>query len=242
MPKTYLIIFLSLAALGPLQAASVHILQIRGDVQIRRGLDEVWTFARAGDDLEEMDSIMTGPESGVTLQLADGTQFRLAGLTMIDIADLRRLSQQEMFLYIMSQKVDKLPKPPTGTKLEIGSVSVVHGENKAVPAMTPAPAELADKEFNGARALQQQQFYTNAIVKYYKLRRWYGNLSECGILQYEMGCCFEQIQQTGQALDCYLDSRAILQNNPCHLADAAERLAYMEAALTRLKGDADKKN
>jgi tetratricopeptide (TPR) repeat protein len=242
MPRTYLIVLLGLAALVPVQAAPAQILQIKGDVQIRRGLDEDWSFAKAGDDLEEMDSIMTGPESGATLQLADGTQFRLAALTMIDIADLRRLSQQEMFLYIMSQKVDKLARPPAGSKLEIGSVSVVHGENKSSSPKPPAAARLAEKEFNGARALQQQQFYTNAIVKYYKLRKLYGTLSECGVLQYEMGYCFEQIQQPGQALDCYLDSRAILQNNPCHLADAPERLAYMEAALARLKEDAGKKN
>jgi tetratricopeptide (TPR) repeat protein len=242
MAKTYFIFLLCLAGIFTLQATPARILQIKGEVQIRRGLDETWSFAKTGADLEEMDSIMTGPESSVTLQLADGTLFRLASLAMIDIADLRRLSQQEMFLYIMSQKVEKLPTPPAGTKLEIGSVSVVHGENKATHAAAAAPSELAEKEFNGARSLQQQRFYTNAIVKYHKLRKLYNNLSECGAIQYELGYCFEQIQQPGQALDYYLDSRAILQNNPCQLADARERLAYIEAALLRLKSDASKKN
>lgn len=238
MSRLHIFIILFLAGLGTTPAAPVHILQIGGQVQIRRGMDESWSLANAGASLEDMDSIMTGPESGVTLQLADGTLFRLGSLAMIDIADLRRLSQQEMFLYIMSQKVDKLPAPPAGTRLEIGSVSVVHGENKAAGAPANASSDFADKEFNGARALQQQRFYTNAIVKYHKLRKSYEHVSVCGLLQYELGYCFEQIQQPGQALDYYLDSRAILQNNPCHLADAGERLAFLEAAVQRLTGDA----
>mgnify|MGYP000968221508 FL=1 len=78
------------------------------------------------------------------------------------------------------------PAPPAGTRLEIGSVSVVHGENKAAGAPANASSDFADKEFNGARALQQQRFYTNAIVKYHKLRKSYEHVSVCGLLQYEL--------------------------------------------------------
>ncbi len=217
-------------------AAVVEIIKISGTVQVRHGLEEKWNLTLTGATLREMDSITTGPESEATLRTSDGLLFTLGANAMIDIADLRRITEQEMFLFIMSQKIEKLAAPGKKTGLEIGSVSVIHGIDKAtqIPAEMPDAASLV-REMNGALALQQQRFYTNAVVKYHKLLRQDRQPLRQSLIRYELGCCFEQLQQPGQALDAFQTARELLLQQDQQSDDVKNQLWRVEAALTRLK-------
>jgi len=235
MKKCCVLILIMLSTVVAPYASTIRITKIQGEVQVRHGLEEGWSLAKAGMNLEYLDSIMTGPESSVTIETEEGYDFSLGPLSMIDVADLRRLSQREMFLFIMGQKIERLKPAGEGTKLEIGSVSTVHGENKSSTPVIGSQPDSDEKELNGARALQHHRFFTNAIVKYHKMLRAHQALAGCGIIQQELAFCFEKIQQPGQALDFYLVSRTLLAENPCHLSDSRERLELIDAALARLK-------
>jgi hypothetical protein len=226
---------LSVLSRDQVQAAFFEIVKSTGSVQVRRGLDEQWLLTHNGAVLREMDSIATGPESQVTLHSSEGTAFTLGANAMIDMADLRRITEQEMFLFIMSQKIEKLAAPGKKTGLEIGSVSVIHGDNKAVDATARVDAVALVKEMNGAQALQQQRFFTNAVVKYHKLLPQDRQPLRQSLIRYELGCCFEQLQQPGQALDAFQTAQNILEQQVSPSEESRNQLVRVQAAVSRLK-------
>jgi hypothetical protein len=108
--------------------------------KIRRGVEESWHWAVAGMMLEEIDTILTGEASAVVLETPDGATFRLGSSAILDIADLRKITEQEMFLYLMSQKINQIAPRQKKTHLRIGNVSAIHG-SKADPIRRAAAEE-----------------------------------------------------------------------------------------------------
>jgi len=179
----------------------VKILQAEGDVRIRRGVEESWNRTTSGVLLDEIDSILTGEGSAV-LRTFDGTKFSLGSNTILDIADLRKLSEQEMFLMLMSKKIDKIAPGARKVKLRIGNVHVPHGSLKTDQ---PAGTQKAEwkLERNGAVALFEHNFLTNAAVKLNKILQKYQDVQDCGELNFRLGQTFEALDKTGQAIAAY---------------------------------------
>ena len=78
---------------------------------------------------EEIDTILA-LEGRVELEIHDGLYFELGSNSMLDVGDLRTISKREMFLVLMSEKVNRLQPRSEKTQLKVGNVSVVHGESK----------------------------------------------------------------------------------------------------------------
>ncbi len=218
--------------------AGAKIIKISGDVKVRRGLEEAWQNATVGMLLEDIDSILTGANSEVALVTADGVNFKLGESSALDLSDLRKITKQEMFLYLMSKKVQKI-EPGTGrTKLRIGNVSVVHGESKAKSDSTPVEQSNPNfwiTEKNGAIALHDQQYYPNSIIKIHKILDKYDPIQDCGELQYYLGKSFEQIENTGQAIDAYQEVVRLHDEQKCGSQAAKQWLADAQKAIERLK-------
>ncbi|MFQ5825185.1 MAG: hypothetical protein ACE5JB_14140, partial [bacterium] len=184
----------------------VRIKRASGDVKIRRGVEETWHIASAGTWLEEIDSILTGEGSVAILELLDGTTFRLGGNAMLDIADLRKITEQELFLMLMSKKIRQIGPREEKTKLRIGYVNVVHGELKRdtlTSTENNGGYKVWELEKNGALALYSQNFTTNSILKMNNILIKYPNVNDCGELHFYLGKAFETLNKPGQALDFY---------------------------------------
>ncbi|MCU0644007.1 MAG: hypothetical protein MUC94_07065 [bacterium] len=186
--------------------AGAKVIKISGDVKVRRGVEEAWQNAAIGVLLDDIDSILTGANGEVVLVTADGANFKLGGSSVLEISDLRKITRQEMFLYLMSKKVQKIEPGSGTTKLRIGNVSVVHGESKAKSDSTPVEQSNPNfwiTEKNGAIALHDQQYYPNSIIKIYKILDKYNSIQDRGELHFYLGKSFEKIENTGQAIDAY---------------------------------------
>jgi hypothetical protein len=186
-------------------ASAVKIISLSGEVKVRRGVEETWHRAAAGMMLEEIDTILTGEASAVVLETPEGATFRLNSYAILDIADLRKITEREMFLFLMSQKVNQIPPRQEKTRLRIGNVSVIHGESKAEPSRRTAEEEsqIWVQESNGAKALYDQRYYPNTIVKLHKILAKYPNLEDCGEIHFYLGKAFEALSKPGQARDAY---------------------------------------
>src|SRR3990172_8290855 len=114
-----------LSAMMAQSSAATEIAKVTGEVKVRRGLDEKWQNAFAGMMLKNIDTILS-LEGEVVLRMDDGTTFHLGSHSILDIGDLRRITRQEMFLYLMAQKVDKIQPRGEKARLHVGNVSVVH--------------------------------------------------------------------------------------------------------------------
>ena len=112
-------------------ATQVKIVNISGEVKIRRGVEETWEDAARGMVLKEIDTIQTGEGAEVTLEINSSESFKLRENSILDISDLRKISEKEMLLFLMSKKIQKIEPRKQKTPLRVGNVSVVHGESKA---------------------------------------------------------------------------------------------------------------
>ncbi len=189
-----------------LAMAGTKIIRLSGDVKVRRGVEESWQPVSIGDLLEDIDTILTGADGVAILQTAEGIHFELGTNSILDISDLRKITEKELFLYLMSQKVQKIEPRQEKTRLRIGNVSVVHGELKAeseAATDNELKSQMLIKEKNGAKALYEQQFYTNSILKFHKILDKYDVFKNHGEVYLYLGRSFEAISHPGQAIDAY---------------------------------------
>jgi len=212
----------------------VKIKKISGDIRVRHGLEENWLPASRGMTLEYIDSIFA-LEGEVVLETEDGSTFRLGSNSILDISDLRRITKKELFLYLMSEKVGKIPQREEKTKLRIGNVSVVHGESKS-KSRTIKSNSIEQKwrqELNGAKAMFDQEFYTNTVVKLHKIRKNYSTINDFGELHFYLGKTFEELDEDGQALDVY--QIALDQSRDCDLPQINRLKRDAQRAIKQLK-------
>jgi len=176
-------------------AQQVKIETVKGDVKIRRGVEENWQTAELGILLEEIDTIQTGEKSEVILEIDSGQIFTLKSNALLDISDLRKVSEKEMQLFLMSKKIGKIKHRKQKRPLRVGNVSVVHGlkaeDTKTAEKMFDK--NLWRKETNGAKALFDFLYYTNAVVKLNKILSKYSFENDCGEIHYYLGRSLKQL-------------------------------------------------
>ena len=191
---------------------SVKIIKSTGDAKVRFGLDEEWQKSAVGINLKEIDTILTGENGEIVLQFESGKKFMLGNNSILDIGDLREIQEQELFLFLMAKKVDKIEPRQEKTKLRIGDISSLHGSKKASDDTSQATLidNLdADKEINGSIALYMQNYYTNTLYKLYNLLDKYKSKLNLGKVNFYIAKAFEALDKKGQALDAY---QRVIQN------------------------------
>ncbi|RPH88863.1 MAG: hypothetical protein EHM72_14980 [Calditrichaeota bacterium] len=205
--------------------AAVLVQKVQGDVQVRRGLEEEWRQASNQQLLEDVDTILT-LEGEAVLSLQDGSIFKLGPHSIMDIGDLRKISRQEMFLMVMSQKVQNMAPRNKGSQLELANLSSVHGGQKRTePDQKNEQTILTWKrEFNAAKAMYQQQLLPNAVVKLHRIIARYQHIDDCGLVSFYLGKSFENMDEPGQAVDFYqaaLDQSQLCDDSQTITQDAA---------------------
>jgi hypothetical protein len=215
-------------------ALEVKVIYTSGDVKCRFGVEEHWSDVKSGIILKEIDTILTGKTGKVTLQFSDGAHFTLGANAILDIADLRKVNDQELFIFLMKMKVDKIEKKGEATPLRIGNVSVVHGTSKDTTRLTSLKSELETPERvkNGIIALFNQEFFPNTIMKIHKIKDEVELNQNCGELYFYLGKSFELIDHPGQALDAY---QKVIKGNEGVECSQTEWVKQANAGIKRLQ-------
>ncbi|MBN2354507.1 hypothetical protein JXO59_00255 [candidate division KSB1 bacterium] len=216
---------------------AITIVSIKGDVKIRRGLEEAWAPVTVGSILKDMDSILTGENAEASLQIHQDHTFRLGPQAMLDMADLRRIDQREMFLLLMSEKINNIENRREKSRIRLGNVTVVHGNDKSGSAKTVKPVDAMRwrQEYNGARALYGHDYFTNAIVKLSKTGKRFPNAEDCGKISFLLGQSFAAIRQVGQAMEAYQASAEKIRTMGCNDSESLRRLQLTETAVAELR-------
>jgi len=215
--RIWVIIFLALGQLAQAQHTA-KIVRLTGAVNVRPGVEETWQPAAPGQILHEIDTIITGADGRVELLTHDGKTFTLHSNASLDVLDLRHITEKELFLFLMSKKVERIEPRKEKTRLKVGNVSVVHGEARSQNEAVASPESDSAKwtrEKNGARALYEQQFYPNTIVKFHKILAKYPDIEDCGEIHFYLGKSFEALNKNGQALDAYDEALQRHKNQNC---------------------------
>jgi hypothetical protein len=173
----------------------------------------------------------------VTLELEDGMRFKLGANAVLDVDDIRKIQQRELFMYLMSQKIDHLDVKDENTPVKVGNVSIVHGDSKQVQNSVDSDSKKEDwyiLEINGAMALYDQQYFPNTIIKFIKIQNKYDPEWDMGKIDYYIGKSFEALNDQGQAqdafkraLDEYNQTKEVLSKEQAWVSDARETLSKL---------------
>jgi len=214
----------------PLIALEATIVELSGSVKIRRGMDEEWVGAARQMILRDIDTILTGENGSVVLSLDDERQFTLESNSILDIADLRDITQKELFLFLMRQKIEKLEKRDAPAQLKLGKVSVVHGTKSEDKVILSTSEDLWTKESNGVHALFTHELYSNVVMKSISILQRYPDQHGCTDLYFKLASSFEALDKKDQAEINY--RRALENAKTCGDKDNIEEA---KAALKKLK-------
>lgn len=238
MKKRYILFIMFLFGAQVIMAASsVKIRQCHGDIQVRQGLDETWHVAGPGLELRTIDTILTGENAWVVLELEEGLSFKLGPNAMLDIGDLRKITEQELFLYLTAQKVGRI-RPTKEGSIHIENVSVVRGANQNQAIVDRNQNEQNARymlEMNGARALQQQAYYPNTIIKLYKIKQKFPTSQQPGEIEFYLGKSFEHVNQVGRAIDAYQNALVELEKGEAASPLSTRIRQEATEAISRLK-------
>jgi hypothetical protein len=217
--------------------ADVKIVEAKGKVMVRFGIEESWHKAQIGSILKNIDSILSGEDGNVILELEGGIQFKIGANTILDVADIREIQQRELFMYLMSQKLDKLETPDENTPVKVGNVSIVHGDSKQVDKSAETDKVQEDWypfEVNGALALYDHHYYPNTIIKCMKIQNKYDPVRDEGKIDYYIAKSFEGLNDSAQARDAY--QKALDEHNQSRNPSSQEQswVADAREALHRL--------
>jgi len=176
-----------LAALGlclALRATAGEIIvqNIKGDVSVRHGVTETWTRVAAGDVLRPDDTMKTGKKGGALLVTdaagrAGGKKtLALPGEVIVDLSDIRELSQEELMLKLTMEKVRASSYEWKNEELHIPNAAAVHGADRSPATLKEGDTLTGVLQLNGARVLFDNGYFATCALKGMEVFRRYPSL------------------------------------------------------------------
>lgn len=160
----YYLLILTLTSLS--YGADIKIVAVKGTVLARHNIQEEWKTVHVGDILKPEDSIELMRKSSVTILLDGMKKLTIPEFVIIDLSDLRMLTQEELLLKLAMEKVRSVPIRDDDGKLLIPTTTTVHGTNKE-NRLTPQSiaSDNGLMQLNGAKVLYENRFYATCVLK-----------------------------------------------------------------------------
>jgi hypothetical protein len=167
-------------------AGEMVVQKMQGAVSVRHGVTETWTKVAPGDVLRPDDTMKTGKKGSAVIVVPSpiagaGTSRTvvLPGEVIVDMSDIRDLSQEELMLKLTMEKVRASSYQWKSDDLRIPSAAVVHGadrsSNLSLSESDPATGVL---ELNGAHVLFENGFFATCALKGMEVFRLYPPLGK----------------------------------------------------------------
>ncbi len=236
--KSLVVIVIACTIATGVLAGEITVQKVQGDVSVRHGVGEVWTKVNAGDALKPDDTMKTGKRgSAVLVASSDASatkKITLPGEVIVDMSDIRDLSQEELMLKLTMEKVRSSSYEWKNKELNIPNAAVVHGEDHA----TTTPLGENDNEtgvlqLNGTRVLYDNGFYSTSALKAMDVLRRYPSLAEEFEHRFMIAQALEKANLRGEALNEYVSlsssenlksgQRTLLQTKISQLRKQLER-------------------
>ena len=189
-------------------ASGIQVQRMQGDVSVRQGVTEVWTRVAVGDVLRPDDTMKTGPKGSavLTVSMANGTVKRitLPPEVIVDMSDIRELSQDELMLKLTMEKVRSSSYEWKNEELQVPNAAVIHGTNKSTgsAALENDPA-VGLMQLNGTRVLYENGFYSTCALKALEVFRFYPSLAERFENRLLVAEALERARLRGEAINEY---------------------------------------
>jgi hypothetical protein len=196
----FLLSVISLAISG-----DVKVLALKGTAFTRHGIDEKWNAVSVGDILKPEDTIELGKLSSVVLLVDGSKRLNLPENVMIDIADLRVLTQEEVLLKLAMETVRSVPSKENMNQTDIPHMTTVHGSDKEVyPSGQLISREAGLKQLNGTKVLYENGYFGTCILRTKGLTRLYPALPSAIDARLRAASALEKMNLRLEALEEYI--------------------------------------
>jgi hypothetical protein len=146
--------------------AQFKVVNVKGDVSVRHGVNEQWVAVAQGDVLKPEDSIRLAKKSSATLLTENKTRLQIPEMTVLDLSDLRMLTQEELLLKLAMERVRIVPDKGRENDFHIPRTTTMHGSNMgASDAGLPVGVNTGVMQINGVKVLYNNGFYATSVLK-----------------------------------------------------------------------------
>jgi hypothetical protein len=202
--KKIMVVLAVLTCCYTLTAGEITVKRVKGTAEVRHGVSEAWTKLKAGTSLGPESSIKTGKNSSLTMLVGD-RRVIVPERTMMDLADLREMSQEELLLKLAEADVRVAPSRDGSDETTIPNTTVVHGRNMAVPEITTNnQIDIREMEVRGTKLLYNYGFYPTCILKAKQTMLYYPELKSRFEFRSMIGQALEKMGLNGEALSEYI--------------------------------------
>jgi hypothetical protein len=148
---------------------------------------------------------------------------------IVDMSDIRDLSQEELMLKLTMEKVRASSYEWKNEELRIPDATVVHGAQRGSAQAPAAPRESGQLQWNGARLLFENGFYSTGVLKALEIFRLFPAVASVVANRLAVGDALEKTGLHGEALSEY---GAIAQLDGL----TAEQKSAVRSRMERLRG------
>ncbi len=203
--KTMYAVVLALVLFSIAVQADVKIVTVKGEVAVRRGAEEVWLPAKAGDLLKPEDSMRSGKNASATISVDGVKELSLPEMVIIDISDIRVLTQEELLLKLAMEGIRSIPSNNNKEDITIPKTTTIHGSDKGVRSK----GSTMNKEsflllLNGTKVLYRHGFYATSVLRAKEVFRLDPSLQKRIDVRLMVADAFEKVQLSGEALTEYV--------------------------------------
>jgi len=192
-------------------AGDIVVQAIQGDVSVRHGVTEVWTKVAVGDVLRPDDTMKTGRKGSAVIAVpasqagsAAARRVVLPSEVIVDMSDVRDLSQEELMLKLTMEKVRSSSYQWKSDELQIPSADVVHGADRSsTQVLTMSDPSTGVLQINGARVLYNNGFFATCALKGMEVFRLYPPLAKEFRNRLLVAEALEKAHLRGEALNEY---------------------------------------
>jgi hypothetical protein len=208
--KTIVLMLILGVACGVAPAAeSIIIQRADGEVSVRHGVAEVWNKVAPGDVLRPNDTMRTGKGGNVVLLVRWGTsatskKMSLPPHVIVDMSDIRDLTQEELMLKLTMEKVRGSSYQWKNDGMAIPDAAVVHGANSATAApLSENDIQIGRLQLNGVRVLYENGFFASCVLRAMEVFRLYPALNSSFEHRLMLAEAMEKANLRGEALAEY---------------------------------------
>jgi hypothetical protein len=208
--KTIVLMLILVVACGVARAAESIIIQhADGEVSVRHGVAEVWNKVVPGDVLRPNDTMRTGKGGNVVLLVQWGTaatskKMSLPPHVIVDMSDIRDLTQEELMLKLTMEKVRGSSYQWKNDGMVIPDAAVVHGANNATAApLSENDIQTGRLQLNGVRVLYENGFFASCVLRAMEVFRLYPALGSSFEHRLMLAEAMEKANLRGEALSEY---------------------------------------
>lgn len=206
--KTFYAFLLIWFAITVTSVAQIKLLAMKGDVTVRHGASESWQQVAVGDVLKPDDSMKLGKKSSATIMVEKGKIITAPEQVIVDVSDLRNLTQEEFLLKLAMEQVRSVQLPEKDDKINIPRTTTVHGSQKDLVTLASKNPEVGVYQLNGTKILFDNGYNATGVLKTKQVYRLYPALSKQIENRVLVATAFERLNLFRDALGEY---RALLK-------------------------------